>query len=116
MSRLIKDKAANGEMPARVKNDMINTFKIQNADPKVLLPRVQYRVRIFRNNVWNDNDFVEDMEKLVQQNMYHPNVGDNVAFAFGYDVNGDENPQLGKGLEENRLVVGFGTKITMRIL
>ncbi|OWZ06994.1 hypothetical protein PHMEG_00020671 [Phytophthora megakarya] len=116
MSRFIKDKAANGEMPARVMNDMVKTFKIQKADPKVLLPRVQVRVRNFRKNVLNDNDFVEDMEKLVQQNMYHPNLGDNVAFAFGYAVDGDGDPQLGKGTEENPLVVGFGTKTTIRRL
>ncbi|OWZ06488.1 hypothetical protein PHMEG_00021249, partial [Phytophthora megakarya] len=35
MNRFIKDKAANGEMPARVMNDMVKAFKIQKADPEI---------------------------------------------------------------------------------
>ncbi|ETN00164.1 hypothetical protein F442_20722 [Phytophthora nicotianae P10297] len=97
-------------------NEMVLQFKLESADPKELLPRVQTRVRNHRKNVLNDNDFVDEMEALIQKNRYSSGLGDNVAFAFGYTVGSIGEPKLGKESDESPLVVGFETKTSIRRL
>ncbi|ETN20732.1 hypothetical protein PPTG_21359 [Phytophthora nicotianae INRA-310] len=85
-------------------NEMLLHFRLESADPKELLPRVQKRVRNHRKNILNDNDFVDEMEDLIQKNRYSSGLGDNVAFAFGYAVSSISEPKLGKGFDESPLV------------
>ncbi|ETI38830.1 hypothetical protein L915_13382 [Phytophthora nicotianae] len=97
-------------------NEMLLHFRLESADPKELLPRVQTRVRNHRKHILNDNDFVNEMEDLIQKNRYSSGLGDNVAFAFGYAVSSIGEPKLGKGSDESPLVVGFATKTSIRRL
>ncbi|ETI38836.1 hypothetical protein F443_15515 [Phytophthora nicotianae P1569] len=63
-------------------NEMVLHFKLESADPRELLARVQTRVWNHRKNILNDNDYVDEMEALIQKNRYSSGLGDNVAFAF----------------------------------
>ncbi|ETO67584.1 hypothetical protein F444_15519, partial [Phytophthora nicotianae P1976] len=114
--RFIRERDSAGEKPSRVMNEMVLHFKLESADPRELLPRVQTRVWNHRKNILNGNDYVDEMEALIQKNRYSSGLGDNVAFAFGYAVGYIGEPKLGEGSDEIPLVVGFATKTSIRRL
>ncbi|POM77902.1 Hypothetical protein PHPALM_4644, partial [Phytophthora palmivora] len=80
------------------------------------LSQVQTRVRNYRKNILHDNDFVDEMEKLILQHPYSTSIVNNEAFSFCYCVDMYGNPKLDKGPEDEPLVVGFATKSTIRRL
>ncbi|ETL24140.1 hypothetical protein L916_21849, partial [Phytophthora nicotianae] len=81
-----------------------------------LLRQVQAYVGHFRQSTLNETDLVEDMVKLVKRTQFTPDMLDDNAFTFGYNVNEDGTPAIGEGVDDDPTIVGISTPCVVEML
>ncbi|ETP19022.1 hypothetical protein F441_06840 [Phytophthora nicotianae CJ01A1] len=56
------------------------------------------------------------MEKLVKRTQFTPDMLDDNAFTFGYNVNEDGTPAIGEGVDDDPTIVGISTPCVVEML
>jgi hypothetical protein len=116
MKRLVRELTEQKVKPSRILNRLIGDFHLGQNDVIGLLTQVQRYSSYYRTTSLNDSDWVDVMRQLATDNRFSADLGDDTGSSFGYDEDNDGNPLLGDGSEENPLLIGFATKVTLRSL
>lgn len=81
--------------PARIRNRLIDLFNL-TATTVPELKTIQKFVYNYKNSVLFHNDVVADVVGLALDSRYSDDMDASVAFSFGYSLDEDGNPVLGK--------------------
>jgi MULE transposase domain len=107
--RFVRMKAAEHVRPSRILIEL-SQDPTESVDTMPTLAQVQRASYHYRNSAMMEAPTTEQVNALISQRRYFPDVDSSTGFVFGYKKNYEGNPDIGNGSDENPFLLGITSK------
>jgi hypothetical protein len=115
--RIVKESTARLIRPARIQAEFVAATQLPVSTELPTLAQIQRVAYHYRKSIMLEDAYVDKMNARIAENQYEGSASNSsIPFAFGFSINSEGVPSVGRGSDNAPFIVGITTQALIRRL